>query len=100
MSELTSKQRKYLRSKAHSLRPLVLVGKDGVSEGVIEEVKLALLHHELIKIKFVEGKEEREELTRRITESTESLLAGTIGNISILFKEHPEVEKRQFSLPQ
>ncbi len=99
MDELNSRQKKYLRAKAHSLRPLVLVGKDGVSEGVIEEAKQALFHHELIKVKFVDGKEERQELTAKLVEETQSSLAGTIGNISILYREHPEAEKRQFVLP-
>ncbi len=99
MSELTSKQRKYLRANAHNLNPLVMVGKDGVSAGLVDEIKQALLHHELIKIKFVDGKEDRKALTEEIANASEAHIAGVIGNVSILYREHPEREKRKFDPP-
>ena len=53
--ELTGKQRRFLRSQAHSLKPVVQVGRNGVSEALQGEVERALHDHELIKIKGPAG---------------------------------------------
>jgi len=52
MSELTSKQRQYLRGLAHPLAPVVRVGKAGVTDNVIAETRKALASHELIKVRI------------------------------------------------
>ena len=57
MNELTGYQRKYLRGLAHNLKPAIIIGKKGITEPVITEIKEALNKHELIKIKFVDFKE-------------------------------------------
>ena len=56
MNNLSSTQRSFLRSQAHHLEPVVLIGKNGVSIGTIESVNKALEARELIKIKFREYK--------------------------------------------
>ena len=58
MIELNSKQRKFLEKEAHDLSPLVIVGGAGLTEGVIDMVDNSLFHHELIKVKFNEYKDE------------------------------------------
>ena len=50
--ELTSKQRKYLRSKAHHLKPVIIIGKTKINQSIIDTIDNALKSHELIKIKF------------------------------------------------
>ena len=51
---LTGKQRRYLRSLGHHLDPVIHVGKEGISEGLIGAADVALEEHELIKIKLGE----------------------------------------------
>ena len=63
MIELNSKQRKFLEKEAHDLSPLVIVGGAGLTEGVIDMVDNSLFHHELIKVKFNEYKDEKIDLT-------------------------------------
>lgn len=41
-----------LKAKAHHLKPIILIGKNGITESVIQEIDGALYAHELIKIKF------------------------------------------------
>ena len=53
--ELSIKQRKFLRGLAHSLKPVVFVGKAGLTEGVTEQINIALFDHELIKVKVQKG---------------------------------------------
>ena len=56
MNKLSSTQRSYLRSQSHHLEPVVLIGKNGITDVTIEAVNQALDARELIKIKFREYK--------------------------------------------
>lgn len=98
MQPLTSSQRKKLRAHAHHLKPLVFIGKQGLTDTVVKTVDDNLTAHELIKVKFNDCKEEREEITAEIARRTESEIAGIIGNIAILYREHPEPDKRRIEL--
>ena len=96
--ELTSKQRKILEKAAHDLQPVVIVGGAGMTEGVIQMADKALADHELIKVKYNEYKEERQELTTELSEKTNSTLVRIIGNVAILFREAEKEEDRKFKL--
>ncbi|MCR4630810.1 MAG: ribosome assembly RNA-binding protein YhbY [Treponema sp.] len=96
--ELTSKQRKILEKAAHDLQPVVIVGGAGMTEGVIQMADKALADHELIKVKFNEYKEEKQELTTELSEKTNSTLVRIIGNVAILFREAEKEEDRKFKL--
>ena len=97
---LTNPQRKYLRGQAHHLDPAVMVGKQGVTDALIVAVNASLAAHELIKIRFIEFKERRKELTAEIAARTGSEVAGIIGHVAILYRQHPEPEKRKVQLPE
>ena len=99
MKSLTGAQRKYLRGRAHGLNPVVQVGKQGITPELIKAVNEALDSHELIKVKFVEFKEERRELSSEIAAGTQSELAGLIGNVAIFYRPHPREDKRKITLP-
>ena len=64
MNKLSSTQRSYLRSQAHHLESVVLIGKNGITEGAIESVNKALEVRELIKIKFREFKDNKQSVIR------------------------------------
>lgn len=98
MEPLTSSQRKSLRSQAHHLKPLVLVGKQGLTDTLVKSVDLNLDAHELIKVRFNEHKDEKKEIAAAIAERTESQLAGLIGHVAILYRQHKEPEKRKIRL--
>ena len=55
---LSTKQKQHLKGLAHSLKPVVLMGANGLTEAVLAEIELALDHHELIKVKV--ASEDRE----------------------------------------
>ena len=90
MIELTSKQRKELEKVAHDLQPVVIVGGAGVTDGVMDMIDKSLAAHELIKVKFNEYKDEKQELIQQICEKTDATLVRIIGNIAILFREKEE----------
>lgn len=98
MSELSSGQRKELRSKAHHLDPIVLIGNRGVTESLIKSIDSALEAHELIKIRFNEFKDEKKTLATQIAEETSASVAGLIGHVAILYREHPKPEKRKIKI--
>ena len=95
MEQLKGSQRKYLRAQAHHLKPFVLIGRNGINKQVIGSVDLALKDHELIKIKFGEFKEAKKEISAEIAQFTKSEVVEIIGNIAILYRQHPEPEKRK-----
>ena len=98
MEPLKGSQRKYLRSQAHHLKPLVLIGAKGVTEQLLGSVDLALEDHELIKVKFGELKETKKEISQEIAKATKSELVGLIGNIAILYRQHPQLDKRKIRI--
>ena len=98
MNKLSGKQRSYLRSQAHYLEPVVLIGKNGVTDGSIKSVNKALESRELIKIKFREYKDEKKSLSHQLAESTESHIVGNIGHTVILFRQNPDREKQNYKL--
>ena len=97
---LDSAQRKYLKGLAHSLQPIVLVGKGGISDGLREEIVAALESHELIKVKFNEFKAEKTELANKVSQTVGAELVQIIGNIAVLYKPSVKTENRKIKLPQ
>lgn len=95
MNELNSGQRRKLKSLAHHLEPVVMVGQKGITESLSKAVDKALSDHELIKIKFVDFKDEKRELTGEIISSTNAGLVGIIGNIAILYRENPDMPAKE-----
>ncbi|MGC9324995.1 MAG: ribosome assembly RNA-binding protein YhbY [Desulfomonilia bacterium] len=99
MSSLSGYQKKYLRGLAHALDPVVRIGKQGITETVIESVHEALDAQELIKVKFIDFKEERKDLSRRLEQLCSGELVGMIGNIAILYRQHSDPDRRRITLP-
>ena len=100
MNNLSSSQRSYLRSQAHHLEPVVLIGKHGITDGTIESIDRVLEARELIKIKFREFKDEKLSMSEKITELTNAQIVGVIGHTVIIFRQNPDSDKRQIHIPQ
>lgn len=95
---MTSQQRKQLRGLAHHLDPVVMIGKQGLTDGIIAATVKALDAHELIKVRFLDFKDEKQGLTDQLATATSSEVAGIIGHIAILYREHPDPDKRRIEL--
>jgi len=98
--ELKGYQRSYLTKEAHEIKPVVMIGRNGMSDSVIKAVDEALAIHELIKVKFIDFKESRFDLAKVIAGKTESILVRVVGNVAIYYREHEEKEKRKFTIPK
>ncbi len=98
---LTGQARKYLRGLAHSLKPVVLIGQKGTSASVSQALEQALLKHELVKVKFIEGKTKAQKYRKIgvLEKDTGASVVGMIGHIAIFYRPHPETDKRKITLP-
>ena len=87
---LSGKQKRFLRAEAHALEPVVMVGKEGLTDTLVAALQAALLAHELIKVRVHESSPvAREELALQLPSLTKSELAGQVGRVLILYKRHP-----------
>ena len=97
MLELTSAQRKFLKTQAHSLNPVVMIGNSGLTEAVIKEIERGLAAHELIKIRIQnDNRTERETWLADICAQTDSAPIQHIGKLLVIYKP---AEKPRLVLP-
>ncbi|NRA71407.1 MAG: ribosome assembly RNA-binding protein YhbY [Gammaproteobacteria bacterium] len=85
--KLSNKQKQHLKGLAHSLKPIIQLGSNGLTEGVIAEIENALAHHELIKVKVATSDREMKKLIiEAIVRETETIQVQTIGHILVIYK--------------
>lgn len=94
---LKTRHKQFLKAQAHSLKPIVMLGNEGLSEAVIKEIISSIEHHELIKIKLNAG-DTRKEQAQQAADATASVLINVVGRIAILFKQKKQNSK--FTLPK
>ena len=101
MRRLSSLERKQLRGLAHDLRPLLHVGKDGLSDAVVRQLDQALNAHELVKVKFLASdRDQKRAAGAAIEERLHCEIAGLIGHVAIVFRQHPEAAKRRVEIAE
>jgi RNA-binding protein len=92
---LTGKQRRFLRGLGHHLDPVVQVGKDGLTEGLVAALDVALNTHELIKVKLGESVgADRRALGAAIAEASGGELVQVLGRTVLVYRrrrEKPEI---------
>ena len=93
-------QRRFLRGQAHGLKPLVQVGKFGLTDGVTAMLGEALDHHELVKVRFMDFKEDKKELSATLAERCGAELITILGHQALFYRRQPDPEKRKVRLPE
>ena len=84
---LTERQLRFLRGKAHGLRPVVMLGHKGVTENVVAETLQALRAHELIKIRVrAAARAQREALLADLVTRAACTLVTRIGHVAVLYR--------------
>ena len=95
---LSTKQKQYLKGLAHNLKPVVLMGANGLTEAVLAEIELALDHHELIKVKIAaEERETKVLIVDAIVRETKAEKVQVIGKTLVLYRPS---EERKIELPR
>ncbi len=96
---LSSQQTRYLRSLAHDLSPVVLLGNKGATEAVVKELNQALDIHELVKVKLSGGdKDERQSQVDFLIGGTQAEKIHQIGHVVVMFRRN--VEEPKIALPR
>lgn len=91
---LNAFQKRYLRGLAHSLDAVILLGQKGVTPNLINELSLALDHHELVKTKLSGGdREERAVQIEALLNGTKAELVQTIGHTATLWRRNEKEPK-------
>lgn len=89
---LGGRQKRYLRSLAQRLEPVVWVGGAGIVPGIVRTIDEALGAHELVKVRMREPQDKRA-LAQALADATGAELAGLVGHTAILYRAHAEDPK-------
>ena len=99
MTKLTNNQKKFLRARGQSLKPVVMIGQQGLSASVLAELEHSIDKHELLKIKIRSNdREEKQGLVDKIVQVTGAHLVQLIGNILVIYR--PFDKAPQIVLPR
>lgn len=96
---ITKGQRSHLRKLANPLKPSVMLGKQGLTAELLDKIGRELDAHELIKLRFLDYKDERQQLADTIVAETGSALVSLVGNVATLYRRQADPEKQKIVLP-
>lgn len=91
-TELTARQRAQLKSLAHPLKPILQIGKEGVTDATARSVEGAFQNRELMKVKVLESAPaDAREVGGMLAGAIEGAhLVQVIGRTVVLYRRHPE----------
>ena len=88
---LTGKQKKYLKQKSHSLKPLILLGKHGLTSNLLKQIKEVVLDHELLKIKILDTSPvNKKDAAVQICNECDSEIIQSIGKTLVIYRANSE----------
>jgi RNA-binding protein len=95
MPVLTVAERLALKGRAHQLKPTVMIGNAGLTESVLKEIELTLKLHELIKIRVMAERPEREAILAEICANLNAAPVQHIGKIMVVYLPNPDAHKME-----
>ena len=88
---LTGKEKRFLRSLANTMEPIVQVGKGSVNESVLFSLNEALEARELVKVRVLKNcLEEVGDVAQALAEQSKAELVQVIGRNVLLYRSHPK----------
>ena len=87
---MIGKQKRYLRAKAHSLKPLIQLGKYGINTAVAQQINQALLDHELLKVKVLTNSPATTKESAQQLAVSGTTIVQVIGRTIVLYRPHPD----------
>ena len=91
---MTGKQKRHLRTMAHTLKPVVNLGKQGLSSETKNEIDTQLLEHELIKLKVLDSCPiSKKECADLLKQENSLEVVQIIGKTLTIYSPHPEEPK-------
>lgn len=100
MPDLSSKQRAHLRGLAHDLKPTVHVGKEGVTEAAVDNLRQTLEGSELVKVRVLEAAPEDAKATAYALAGRveDAVVVQVMGRNATLYR--PDPDEPQIRLPR
>src|SRR5665647_2858543 len=95
MPVLTVTERLALKGRAHQLKPTVMIGNADLTESVLKEIELTLKLHELIKIRVMAERPEREAILAEICAKLNAAPVQHIGKILVVYLPNPDAHKME-----
>ena len=92
---LDKKDKYRLRSLANPLKPLVIIGKDGLTENIISSINDAIKTHELIKISLLKTYEglPAKQLGELIASTINGHFIYSVGRVIVVFKKNKDINQ-------
>ncbi len=87
MISLTNAQIRALKARAQRLKAILKIGKEGMSPQFLAALDDALKHHELVKVRFDDFKDQKKELSPQLAEKSGSHLVTRVGNVVVLYRQ-------------
>lgn len=99
---LKGNQKRVLRSMAQTTKPLIQIGKSGISDSLIANLNIQLNAHELVKLSILQNCfEDKEAIAKQLAEETSSELVQIIGHQIVLYRESKKKDKNdRIKLPR
>jgi RNA-binding protein len=91
--ELSNREIRELKARAQRLKPMLKVGKEGLSPAFLKAADEALAHHELVKVKFDEFKEQKKELGAQLAADLQARLVMQVGHVVVVFRPKTALKK-------
>lgn len=92
VEELPNRELRALKARGQLLKPMLKVGKEGLSAAFLKAADETIGHQELVKVKFDEFKDQRKELTRQLGERLAAHVVMQVGHVVVLFRRKPRTE--------
>ena len=88
--DISNRELRALKARAQLLKPMLKMGKDGLSPAFLKELDTMLTHHDLVKVKFDEFKDQRKELGPQMAAGVSARIIMAVGHVVVLFRRKPE----------
>lgn len=97
--ELDNATIKRLKGIGHELKPIVMIGNNGITPAITEEIDRALSDHELIKVKLPAGsKHDRDLVSTELAKTAKAQVIHTIGRMALLLRRNPNANPKLSNL--
>jgi RNA-binding protein len=91
---LSKVQNKRLRAESHQLKPVVMIGQNGLTEAVQNEIEIAIEHHELIKIRIpASEKSVKKQMIDAICTRHNAEPVQAIGNVAVIYRRNAKAHE-------
>lgn len=89
--QLSEPQKKFLRGLGHQLKPVIIVGDNGLTENLKKEFASTIDHHELIKVRVrAADRDSRDRMIDELCVSYGASLVTRIGNVALVYRRNDD----------